>query len=202
LALGRKIQIEIAKIVGGSADDVDLSKVAPSVKQRAEETVARDNNLRLDVVRQSANMKVTNVVSHSFGIVVTDGTTRQELIANLVKKNDKLPVELTKRFGTLADGQTTVEIRVMENDYERDEVQEINTATELGTALIENLPRGLASGSPIDVTFELNQQGRLRVFGLEPTSGQQAEAVIQTSEGMSEEDVQAAAARMKGLKIN
>ncbi|HEX6796313.1 MAG TPA: Hsp70 family protein [Ktedonobacterales bacterium] len=201
LVIGEKIKTAVASMTGQNADDVDLSAVASSVVQRAEQQVANSEGLLLADVQRSQRQTITNVVSHSFGVVVVESSSGRDVISNLVKKQDSLPVEITKRYGTFVANMTTVEIRVMENEVVGEQVDDVANGREIGNALIEGLPPGLPAGSPIDVTFTLDQQGRLHVEGVEPGSGRRAEATIQTAEGMSEAEVAAAARRTSGLTI-
>lgn len=204
LAIGEKIRTAVAIMTQQNVNEVDLSSVAPSVRQAAEQQVAASEGLRLAEVQTMARQKITNVVSHSFGVVVTDtsGFQERELISNLVKKQDPLPVEITKRYGTYAPNQPSVDIHVMENEVVGDRVDDVANGREIGNAAIAGLPPGLPKGSPIDVTFTLDQQGRLHVVGVEPSSGRRAEATIQTAEGMSEAEVAAATRRTSGLTIS
>jgi len=51
------------------------------------------------------------------------------------------------------------------------------------------LPPGLPEGSPIEITFELNEQGRLEMRARELTGGREAQINLQTEAIMSPEQV-------------
>lgn len=202
LALDEKIQIKVAEMTGTSAENVDLSEVSQTVVKRAQESVARESGLKLESVQRYADISVTNVASHSFGIIVVDDDkSNKEVIANMVIVNDALPAEIKKTFHTLEANQELVEIKVMENAVGAHRVDDISAGEEIGNALL-NLPPRLPLHAPIEVTFELDRQGRLHVVGREPTSNALIEIDIQTSHGISEEELRQAKARSNRLVIS
>jgi molecular chaperone DnaK (HSP70) len=203
LAIGEKIKTKVAELTGQNAENVNLDMVSPSVMQQAEMQVASAEGMMLPDVQRMRKQKITNVVSHSFGVVVvvTSTGSERDVISNLIKKQDTLPAAVTKRYGTLRPNQSSVELQVMENELLSDQVDDVQNSKEIGNALIDGLPSGLPAGEPVDVTFELDQQGRLHVTGVVPSTGRRAEATIQTSEGMSEEELEEVTSRQRGLKI-
>ncbi len=50
----------------------------------------------------------------------------------------------------------------MENDEDGEEVADLSRGRELSSADLD-LPPGLPKGAPIEVTFEINEQGRLEM---------------------------------------
>jgi molecular chaperone DnaK (HSP70) len=198
LLLDEKIQIKIAEMIG----DPTGQEVPEEVMQHAQEEVARENGLRLPAVKRYSEMEVTNVASHSFGIVViVDEYSEREAISNLVIANDALPIAKTKTYYTLKRNQQQVSLRVMENMMQDEQVGDLSLGEEIGKAVLP-LPSNLPAETPIEVTFELNNQGRLRVVGKEPISGAMVEATIETKRGMSEDELYSAKARADKLLIS
>jgi molecular chaperone DnaK (HSP70) len=154
--------------------------------------------LRPGTAGQMNGMKVVNVTSKTFGIVVLRLQDRKEIVSNLICRNHPVPADVTREYPTLDDDQGTVEIRLMEN-AELNGTAEVEQCTELGRAELE-LPRGLRAGSMIRVTFRLNEQGRLEVTALEPTSAKALEMEVETAGVMSAEEVEAAKRRGLGLE--
>ncbi|HEX6800393.1 MAG TPA: TIR domain-containing protein [Ktedonobacterales bacterium] len=128
-------------------------------------------------VKEAQHQKITNVASHSFGVVVVDWYGH-EVVRNLFKKQDALPATATKRYGTYERAQQTVEIRLMQNDELVDEVEDVGRCEAIGTAVIRLSP-GLPAGSPIDITFELDSLGQLHIWALEPDSGSRSDAELE-----------------------
>lgn len=201
LALDEKIQHKVAQMVGRSADTVDLSEVSPTVIERAQESVAREGGLKLTAVKKFNQLVVTNVASHSFGIVAFDDTLNKELIANLVLVNDPLPHVITETFYTLEEQQTSIGLRVMENNITAKRVDDLSIGQEIGNAVLE-VPSGLPKGTPIEVTIELQRDGRLHMKGREPRSGREIEIEIQTEQTLSEEELRQEKARFNKIKIS
>ena len=69
-------------------------------------------------------------------------------------------------------------------------------------ARVLDLPSGLPMGSPVEVTFELDEQGRLHVRAVEVTNGREVKVDIETELGASEEELQAAVARSQSLTVS
>jgi molecular chaperone DnaK (HSP70) len=222
LALDDQIKIVIAEQTGQQVDKVDL-QVADAAKLReAQKQVAGKFALPAATVEKASGTKITNVTSKTFGIVSlvqvslpstarsisttatsathsssAAGERRVEMVVNLIKRNDPVPADVTQTFGTVEDDQRTVEVRLMEN-LDLRETTDPASATEIGKAELKMPPR-LPAGSPIQVTFRLNDQGRLEVEATEPTSKETIRIVVETACVMSDEEVEKA--KSKGLAI-
>ncbi|MCS7046475.1 MAG: Hsp70 family protein, partial [Gemmataceae bacterium] len=108
----------------------------------------------------SPKFSITNINSHSLGIVGTDPTTGRRRAQVLIPKNTPLPAAVTKVFKTHKAGQQAVVIRVVEGESERPEA-----CIQVGTCTIGGLPPGLPAGSPVTVTYAYHADGRLEVTG-------------------------------------
>lgn len=187
------------------SDSDDVTEIAPTILAQAQVEVARESGLRLKAVEKLFKTDITNVASHSFGIIIVAdfGThNEREAISNLVLVNDQLPATRKNTYGTLEANQEGVEFCVMETREKTDLVEQANytSETEIGKAVL-NLPPGLPENTPIEVTFELNEQGRLHMVGHEPTSGATVEGTFQVKGGISQEELQAAKSRSVKLLI-
>lgn len=206
LLIDAKIVNAIGSMTGTAAEEVNVDEVAPTVMYRAQENVANDLGLKLASVQKYHETSVTNVASHSFGIIaiVESGTPRRrEVISNLVLFNDPLPASATRIFGLEEDNQETVILRIMENAEKDSNVEQSKYAAnaEIGNAVL-NLPVRLPADSKIEVTFELNHEGRLHVVGREPISGAAIEATIETRGGISEEELAEARSRAATITVS
>lgn len=206
LLLDEKIQIKISEMTETPIEEVDTINTAPTIIERAQADVARDLGLRIGAVKKLANTSITNVASHSFGIIVVvdHGTAkRREAISNLVLSNDPLPASNTRTFGTLDANQDSVELQIMENTETTTlvEQEKYTPEAEIGKAVLP-LPPGLSASTPIEVTFNLDQQGRLHVVGREPGSKAIIEATFETKGGISETELKDAKSRAVKLIIS
>ncbi len=142
-------------------DDVELENVLEEV----EELVAGDTGYSLSDIQRS-KVRIKNVTSKSFGIIAHDSND-QEVVFNLILKNTDVPTTISKTFGTAISDQEAVSIQIMENES-NDTIAPPEQAVVIGTAVLE-LPRGLDADTPIDITFKLNEEGRLEISAIEPT---------------------------------
>jgi molecular chaperone DnaK len=103
---------------------------------------------------------ITNINSHSLGIIGTDPQTGRKRNMILIPKNTPLPASVSKVFKTHKPGQQAVVIRVVEGESERPEA-----CIQVGTCTIGGLPRTLPAGSPVAVSYAYHADGRLDVTG-------------------------------------
>ena len=200
LMLDEKIQIKIAEMTGQDVDDVNQAQVSQRVVERAQQAVAHEVGLRTSVVEKFNAIAITNVASHCFGVVALNKDER-EVIANMILVNDPLPFTKTDTFYTLRANQQLVDIQVIENSVSEYEVADVSRGEEIGNATL-SLPPGLPLQAPIEVTFELNQEGRLHVTARELSSNRIVDVTIQIKQGIPEEELEAAKARALRLSIS
>lgn len=129
---------------------------------------------RIPLALDGGRIEIALVTSKSYGLKVSrdDDTTE---ISNLILKNQKIDpskhaLEVKERFKTKHEKQTGVSLQVFESDLEAETV-----SMEDGAPIVSgDLDIGefqLAKGSPIDVTFTLNEGGLLHIHAVEPSSG-------------------------------
>jgi molecular chaperone DnaK len=194
LAIGEDIKIKLAGwgVESAEAAPVDLLK-------RAEEEIANERGLSLVGVQRINSLRVKNVTSRSFGVEARERATGKMIVSNLIRVNQTVPLEVKERFGTDEANQESIVVRVMENTDPAAKA-ELDDRDEIGNAAMD-LPKGLPQGSPIDITFRLDEQGRLDVWAVEPTTNKKIDATIQTSRVISEEEEEQAKQRAKTIAI-
>jgi molecular chaperone DnaK (HSP70) len=203
LGIGRRISTEIAKELGTSPDQVDEAEVAPEIKERAEQAVADELGMRLPALKKLNDMRVTNVVSHSFGVVAIkdEGSGQVQFISNLVLAQEPLPVRRMREFGTLFDNQSAVQLLIMESVARVEEIDDLDEGSEIGEASLP-MAQDLPVGSPIEVTFDLNQEGRLHITGKDMSAGgRTVTAVIETNRALSAEELAQATNRARDIRV-
>jgi molecular chaperone DnaK (HSP70) len=183
------------KDIGDVAEDEDLDSVLGEV----EELVAEDTGYSLSDIRRS-QVKIKNVTSKSFGIIAHDSKDK-EVVFNLILKNTDVPNVITKTFGTAIEDQEAVSIQIMENESS-DTIARPEEAVVIGTAIL-NLPSGLAADTPIDITFRINEEGRLEITAVEPTESRRTvKAVVKTRSVIQDDEFQDAKARSRNIKVS
>lgn len=146
---------------------------------------------------------VTVATTKSYALKVLINHT-EEKCCNMIIKNVTMEngvVSVTKQFGTAEDDQESAELVVYESDFDT-EYYDVDEDFNLGTASLE-LPGNLPEGSPIEVTFTLNNEGILEVTGRDLTSNREIHATMQATAGttMTKEDVQAAREKSKNISV-
>jgi molecular chaperone DnaK (HSP70) len=89
----------------------------------------------------------------------------------------------------------------MENTIREDLVKDLNQGKEIGKATLE-MAAGLPANSPIEVTFQLDGQGRLSITGRDMSAGGKVvTAVIETDRVLSEEELKEAIEHAQGIRV-
>jgi molecular chaperone DnaK len=89
----------------------------------------------------------------------------------------------------------------MESTVRAEDVDDLEQGSEIGSAVLPLRPN-LPEGAPIEVTFGLNQQGRLHITGRDMAAGgKTVEATIETNRALSEQELAAATARARSVKV-
>jgi molecular chaperone DnaK len=132
-----------------------------------------------------AKFSVTNINSHSLGILGIDTETGRKKNKVLIPKNTPLPKEVVKKFKTFKANQRSVGITVLEGESERPEI-----CTKVGVCNIKHLPPNLPEGWPILVYYSYVANGRLCV----KAKLQDHQAMVETEflweNSMADEDVE------------
>ncbi len=180
-------------------------EIPTAILKQAQSAIASTLNIEDESLKKLTSSSITNVASHSFGIIATIdyGTPKsRKVISNLVRTNDPLPITQTKTYGTIEAEQNTVILEIMENTEETWIVEPEKYTNEGGIGAVTlTLPPGLPEGAPIEVTFEMNTQGRLHVTGREPHSKTIINTIFEAKGTMKQSEIQQAISRTKDVKI-
>jgi molecular chaperone DnaK len=131
----------------------------------ADEAVAHGAALYADMLMHQrgegtghAQFSVTNINSHSLGVVGINPATGDRLNKIIIAKNTPLPHSAAKRFRTFRPGQPNVKVTVVEGESELPDA-----CIEVGTCVIRDLPPNLPAGWPVEVRYTYEENGRLQV---------------------------------------
>ena len=204
LKIDRQIQAQVA--AQQETQTEPIIGTLPREIHAAQQALAEQAGLEVEDIKKVHNLSVTNVASHSFGIIAKmrtddDDHDFKDVISNLVFVNDPLPQEKQLTYRITKAHLTAVEIKIVENLLAEAIVDDPSKGKIVGTISLP-LPLTLPAQSPIEVLFELNQQGRLHVVGREPSTNKQIEANIETSGGISTEELEQASLRKDTLFIS
>ena len=102
----------------------------------------------------------------------------------LIERNTTIPVRKSQTFSTAADGQTQVEIHVLQG--ERPMAADNKT---LGRFILDGVPPASRGIPQIEVTFDIDADGILNVSAEDKATGREQHITITASSGLSKDEV-------------
>ena len=111
--------------------------------------------------------------------------TLGSVLTTLIPRNTTIPTKKTETFTTAADGQTSVDIHVLQG--ERPMAADNKS---IGRFILDGLlpaPRGVPQ---VDVTFDIDANGILSVSAQDKGTGKEQRIVIQPSSGISKDEIE------------
>lgn len=163
-------QIDRVLLVGGSTRMPavremlhELSGKEPDHSVSPDEAVAHGAALHAGLLLDESmgkppRFRISNVNSHSLGVVATDAATSRLRNVILIPRNSTLPVSAKRIFRTQKENQRSILVRVVEGESASPE-----DCSPIGKCSIKPLPPDLPAMTPIDVSFRYEVNGRLTV---------------------------------------
>ena len=105
----------------------------------------------------------------------------------LIQRNTTIPTKKSEVFSTAADGQTSVEVHVLQG--ERPMARDNKTLGKFHLDGIPPAPRGVPQ---IEVTFDIDANGIVHVAAKDRATGKENKITITASSGLSKDDVERA----------
>lgn len=121
-----------------------------------------------------------DVTPLSLGIETLGG-----VFTKLIERNTAIPTSKSQTFTTAADGQTSVDIHVLQG--ERSMAADNVTLGRFQLTGIPPAPRGVPK---IEVTFDIDVNGIVKVSAKDLGTGKEQEITITSSSGLSDEEIQ------------
>src|SRR5438477_2329919 len=187
-----------AGMVAADIDEVVLvggSTRVPLVRRRVEELFGKPPHSQLDpdeVVAQGAavqaqilaggikDMLLLDVTPLSLGIETLGG-----IVSILIPRNTTIPTSAREMFTTSVDGQTVVDMHVVQG--ERELAKDNRSLARFELRGIDPMPAGMPK---IEVTFLIDANGILQVQAKEQRTGKAASIEVRPTYGLSESDVE------------
>ena len=123
-----------------------------------------------------------DVTPLSLGIETEGGVSTK-----IIERNTTIPTKKSQIFSTAADGQTSVEIHVLQG--EREFARDNKT---LGRFKLDGIPAAPRGVPQIEVTFDIDANGIVHVSAKELGTGKTQDITITSSTNMSKEDIERA----------
>ena len=102
----------------------------------------------------------------------------------IIERNTTIPVRKSQIFSTAADGQTQVEIHVLQG--ERPMAADNKT---LGRFILDGIPPAPRGVPQIEVTFDIDADGILHVSAKDLATGREQKITITASSGLTKEEI-------------
>lgn len=128
------------------------------------------------------DLLLLDVTPLSLGIETLGGVFNR-----IIDRNTTIPVKKSQIYSTAADGQTSVEIHVLQG--ERDMARGNTT---LGRFMLDGIPAAPRGVPQVEVTFDIDANGIVNVTATDKGTGKAQHITITSSTNMSKEDIDAA----------
>ncbi|MFL6584429.1 MAG: Hsp70 family protein [Chthoniobacterales bacterium] len=167
-----------------------------SLLQEEEETgekVVSDQTRQQFSGREGGLMQVTDITSHTLGVVLWDEAHLEEYVFPMIRKMTAIPAVAKNSFGTASANMQRAVVRIVEG-----ESTVPAECTPLGICDVR-LPAFLPKGSPVELTYEYNANQVLEVAV--NACGNQAKVSIERKTGLAPDEIAEAADALKALTV-
>ncbi|MEG3974911.1 molecular chaperone DnaK [Microcoleus sp. herbarium8] len=166
------VQEAISKYFGGASPDRSVNP---------DEAVAVGAAIQAGVLGgEVKDLLLLDVTPLSLGLETLGG-----VFTKVIERNTTIPTSRSQMYSTAADGQTSVEIHVLQG--ERALVKDNKS---LGKFLLKGIPAAPRGVPQIEVTFEIDANGILKVAAEDKGTGKEQSIQISNTGGLSETEVE------------
>uniref|UniRef100_A0AAQ4R6Y3 Stress-70 protein, mitochondrial n=1 Tax=Gasterosteus aculeatus aculeatus TaxID=481459 RepID=A0AAQ4R6Y3_GASAC len=159
----------------------DLFGRAPSKSVNPDEAVAIGAAIQGGVLAGDVtDVLLLDVTPLSLGIETLGG-----VFTKLINRNTTIPTKKSQVFSTAADGQTQVEIKVCQGEREMAADNKV-----LGQFTLVGIPPAPRGVPQVEVTFDIDANGIVHVSAKDKGTGREQQIVIQSSGGLSKDDIE------------
>jgi molecular chaperone DnaK len=183
----RAAQIDEVVLVGGMTRMPAVQAVVkrafdkePNKGVNPDEVVAVGAAIQAGVLTgEVRDVLLLDVTPLSLGIETLGGVTTK-----LIERNTTIPTQKSQVFSTASDGQTSVEINVLQGERE---LSRDNRS--LGRFILDGIPPAPRGVPQIEVTFDIDANGIVNVHARDKGTGREQRITIQASSGLSKTEI-------------
>jgi molecular chaperone DnaK len=121
-----------------------------------------------------------DVTPLSLGIETMGG-----IFTRLIERNTTIPTQKSQVFSTASDGQTSVEINVLQGEREM-----ARDNKSLGKFILDGIPPASRGVPQIEVTFDIDANGIVNVHAKDKGTGREQRITLQPSSGLSKDQIE------------
>jgi molecular chaperone DnaK len=125
------------------------------------------------------NILLLDVTPLSLGVETLGG-----VMTKMIERNTTIPTRKTETYTTAADGQTSVEIHVLQGEREMAAYNKT-----LGKFTLANIPPAPRGVPQVEVTFDIDANGIVNVSAKDRGTGQEQKITISGSTALSDDEV-------------
>ncbi|MCX5984787.1 MAG: molecular chaperone DnaK [Nostocales cyanobacterium LacPavin_0920_SED1_MAG_38_18] len=183
-----KTNIDEVVLVGGSTR-------IPAVQDVVKRVLGKDPNQSVnpdEVVAVGAAIQAGVLAGDVTGILLLDVTplslgveTLGGVMTKIIPRNTTIPTKKSEVFSTAVDGQTNVEIHVLQGEREF-----ANDNKSLGTFRLDGIPPAPRGVPQIEVTFDIDANGILNVAAKDKGTGKEQSISITGASTLDKNDVE------------
>jgi molecular chaperone DnaK len=139
-----------------------------------------ESKVAKSVLDRLRSVETSDVNSHSLGIKITDPNDRTRKINHImIPRNTQIPFNVSQQFVTNSANQRSIHVHILEG-----EASDPAACTLIGDFRIVDLPPNLPQGSPVEVTYSYDANGRIHATAREVTGNREAAAQIVRDSGL------------------
>jgi len=145
-------------------------------------TGGAESRLGAAVLKRLRAVNTEDVNSHSLGVKITDPNERTRKINHImIPRNTAIPYSVKQRFVTTSHNQQSIHIYILEG-----EASDPAACSLIGDFRIIGLPPNLPAGSPVEVEYSYDANGRIHAVARELTGNRAANTQIVRDMGLDD----------------